>query len=350
MNTLTIVVPCFNEQDVFPETRRRLAALLQSLREQGLVAPTSHVLFVDDGSRDATWRLIEQAHRQSDDFDGLKLARNVGHQRALHAGLMHASGDLVISVDADLQDDLSVMADMIRMAAQGAQIVYGVRRNRDTDTLFKRATAQGYYRLLAAFQVDVVYNHADYRLMTRKAIEALRQYREVNLFLRGMVTQLGFATDKVYYDRAERFAGESKYPLSKMLALAWQGVTSFSALPLRMITFAGIVFALASLSLSFWALYVKLFTASAVPGWASLVVPTFFLGGIQLLCLGVVGEYVAKLYLESKRRPHYHVDRLTYREQESTREPARQAKAPRPHWVLERSAAPDRSEPAAQIE
>ncbi len=312
MKTLSIVVPCYNEEAVFPETRRRLAELLRQMRAEGLISSASHVLFVDDGSRDATWSLIAEANRDSRDFHGLKLARNVGHQRALYSGLMSADGDLVISVDADLQDDLNVMFEMVRLAAQGNEIVFGVRRRRDKDTFFKRFTAEGYYKLLDAFGVDVVFNHADYRLMSRKAIEALREYREVNLFLRGLVTQIGFSTSNVFYDREERFAGESKYPLSKMLALAWQGITSFSAVPLRLITMTGITIALISLSLSAWAMYIKLFTQTAVPGWASSVVPTFFLGGVQLLCLGVVGEYVAKIFLETKRRPHYHVDRLTY--------------------------------------
>lgn len=312
MKTLSIVVPCYNEEAVFPETCRRLAELLTRMEQQRLISADSHVLFVDDGSKDATWKLIDEASRSSKAFHGLKLARNVGHQRALYAGLMTATGDILISVDADLQDDLEVILQMVEQANQGSELVFGVRRKREKDTFFKRFTAEGYYKLLALFGVDVVFNHADYRLMSRKAIEALREYREVNLFLRGLVTQIGFTTSKVYYDREERFAGESKYPLSKMLALAWQGITSFSAVPLRLITMAGVMIALASLSLSAWAMYIKLFTQTAVPGWASSVVPVYFLGGVQLLCLGVVGEYVAKIYLESKHRPHFHIDRLTY--------------------------------------
>lgn len=305
---VSIVVPCYNEQAVLPEIAKRLVALLASLSDAGKVAPSSRIYFVDDGSKDGTWNLIESLAAESSAIKGIKLSRNCGHQIALLAGLLTVSGDAAISVDADLQDDLAAIEPMIDAFKNGSEIVYGVRKRRDTDTLLKRFTAKIYYRLLARLGVEIVFNHADYRLMGRRALKALSCYEEVNVFLRGLIPQLGFKTATVFYDRQERFAGESKYPLGKMLALAWNGVTSFSAAPLRLITGLGFVIALCSLALTVWALSVRLFGHSAVPGWASSVVPIYFLGGVQLFAIGLIGEYLAKTYLEAKRRPRFFIE------------------------------------------
>lgn len=307
---LGIVVPCFNEQEVLPETTTRLVALLQRMIAAAEVAPDSAIFFVDDGSHDATWADIGRSAASNALVCGIKLSRNRGHQNALLCGLMTAPGDLLVSVDADLQDDLEVIPQMVREYRKGAEIVYAVRRRRDTDTVFKRVTAEGYYRLLAALNVEVVFNHADYRLMSRMAVETLRSYPETHLFLRGLVPQLGFRSATVEFDRAERFAGESKYPLSKMLALALQGVTSFTAYPLRLITGAGFLISLVSIGFALWAVGVRLLTTDALPGWASTVIPMYFLGGVQLLGLGMIGEYLAKVFEASKQRPRYHVEAL----------------------------------------
>lgn len=281
------------------------------LRSDGRVAAASRVWLVDDGSRDATWSLIDAAAQADDSiFCGIKLSRNRGHQIALLAGLLTAHGDVTISVDADLQDDLEVIPQMLDRHAAGMDIVYGVRSSRATDTAFKRLSAEGYYRLLNRLGVEIVFNHADYRLMSRRAIEALRGFQERNLFLRGIIPQLGFPSAIVEYKREERFAGESKYPIGKMLSLAWQGVTSFSTVPLRVITSLGVLVSLLSLGLGLWALYVRIFGTEAVPGWASTVIPLFLLSGVQLLSLGVIGEYLAKIFLETKGRPLYFIETL----------------------------------------
>ena len=308
---LAVVVPCYNEEQVLEETFSRLGRLLADLIEQGAIAPESRAWFVDDGSRDRTWAMIDQASMQPLSlFRGVKLSRNRGHQIALLAGLMTAPGDAIISVDADLQDDLGVIPKMVDAFVKGSDIVYGVRSARTTDTAFKRATAEGYYKLLARLGVEIVFNHADYRLMSRRAIEALRDVPESNIFLRALIPQLGFPSSTVEYARSERFAGESKYPLRKMLALAWQGVTSFSAMPLRAITTMGALVSVLSLAMAFWALWVRLFGTEAVPGWASIVIPLFLLSGVQLLSLGVIGEYLAKVFVETKRRPLYFIDKI----------------------------------------
>jgi polyisoprenyl-phosphate glycosyltransferase len=311
MAQVSIVVPCFNEEIVLPETINHLKALLNNLVDNKMVEPGSHAVFIDDGSSDQTWQIIQEASRNSTLIQGIKLSRNRGHQNAVLAGLLDAKGDAVISIDADLQDDLDAIEKMIMAHRQGSDIVYGVRKSRDTDTFFKRLTAQGYYRLLERFGVEVIFNHADYRLMSRRAIEALREFNEVNLFLRGIIPQLGFPSTIVYYDRAERFAGESKYPLKKMLALAWQGITSFSTVPLRMITTLGFLISLGSFGITLWALFVRLFSEQSVPGWASTVVPIYLLGGVQLLSIGIIGEYLAKTYMETKRRPHFFIEDRT---------------------------------------
>ncbi|MBK9616813.1 MAG: glycosyltransferase family 2 protein [Uliginosibacterium sp.] len=306
---LSIIVPCYNEEAVLPETARRLAALLGELVSREKLSGDSHVVFVDDGSRDQTWSIIESLARDAPVYRGLKLSRNRSHQNALLAGLQHAQGDITISVDADLQDDLSAIEAMVDAHAAGADIVYGVRKRRDRDSFFKRASAEAYYRLLARFGLEVVFNHADYRLMSRRALAALARFGESNLFLRGIIPQLGFPSAIVYYDRAERFAGESKYPLRKMLAFAWQGISSFSAAPLHLVTGLGLLVSLGSMGFSAWALWVWLFTEHAVPGWTSTVVPLVFLGGVQLLSIGILGEYVAKIYSETKRRPAYFLEK-----------------------------------------
>jgi glycosyltransferase involved in cell wall biosynthesis len=306
---LGIVVPCYNEEEVLPETAKRLLELLERLSTAGLVSSDSATYFVDDGSKDRTWQLIEEMSNANARVHGIKLSRNRGHQNALMAGLFGAKGDVLVSIDADLQDDINVIEDMIRKHLEGYEIVYGVRKSRAMDSIFKKSTAEIYYKLLARMGVDIVYNHADYRLMGRRALDALEGYSEVNLFLRGVIPLLGFRTTTTYYDRSERFAGESKYPLKKMLALAMDGITSFSVVPLRMISMLGFMVSLFSIVMVAWVVYGKLFMNSAIPGWASSVIPIYFLGGIQLLSIGVLGEYVAKIYLETKRRPRYLIEK-----------------------------------------
>ena len=305
--SLAIVVPCFNEEDVLPETARRLGELLEQLIQNGQITSSSYACFVDDGSTDATWAIIKRLRHNSDRFGGLKLSRNRGHQNALLAGLLGVDGDLVISVDADLQDDLNAIHAMLIAAGDGADIVYGVRSTRVSDTMIKRVTAQTYYRVLRRLGVEIVFDHADFRLMTRRVIEELRQYDESNLFLRALIPQLGFQTSVVAYERAERFAGISKYPFRKMLALALEGVTSFSVSPLRIVTTLGVVTSIFALLLSAWALFVTLVLQATVPGWASVVIPVYLICGVQLLSLGVIGEYVGKIYMETKRRPRFHL-------------------------------------------
>lgn len=305
---LAVVVPCFNEQEVLPETNRRLLDLLTRLRGMDLVSEASSVHYVDDGSRDGTWALIEHLAKADPRVHGIKLSRNRGHQAALISGLLTVEGDAIVSIDADLQDDVSVIEAMVREYIGGAEVVYGVRDSRATDTGFKRSTALMYYGLLRRMGVDLVHNHADFRLMGRRAIEALREYGEVNMFLRGIVPMIGYRAATVKYDRAERFAGVSKYPLRKMLAFAVEGITSLSVVPLRLITLLGFVVSLFSFAMILFIVYGTLVMNAAIPGWASSVVPIYFLGGIQLLSIGILGEYVAKIYLETKRRPRYFIE------------------------------------------
>jgi len=305
---LCVVVPCYNEQEVLSESAKRLTAVLEGIVEAGLVHDKSHALFVDDGSRDDTWSLIEQTTRESRRAQGLKLSRNRGHQNAVFAGLMEGEGDIFISIDADLQDDVSVIGKMVRKYIEnGTDIVYGVRADRSSDSRFKRLTAEGYYRILSLMGVEAVFNHADFRLMSARAVRALGSYREVHLFLRGLVPLIGFKTATVEYNRSERFAGESKYPLRKMLSLAWEGITSFSARPLRMIFVAGAAVSFLSFIAAAFAVVASL-TGTTIAGWASLMVMVAFLGGIQLLSIGLIGEYIAKIYIEIKDRPRYFVD------------------------------------------
>jgi glycosyltransferase involved in cell wall biosynthesis len=305
---LSIVVPCYKEQAVLPETAARLSALLDDLIRNAKITADSQVILVDDGSPDATWEVIRQQNARDGRIRGLKLSANRGHQTALMAGLFAAEGEAIVSIDADLQDDVRAIEDMIDAYRGGADVVYGVRKSREADTAFKRSTAEWYYRLMASLGVKIIYNHADFRLMSRRAIEALKQYTEINLFLRGIVPLIGYRTATVYYVRAERFAGESKYPLRKMLGFALNGVTSFTAFPLRLIAMLGMIVSVFSIGMIAWALWVKLFTPDSLPGWASSVVPIYLLGGIQLFSIGVVGEYISKIYAETKRRPRYFID------------------------------------------
>lgn len=307
---LMVVIPCYNEEEVLPETSRRLVIKMSALVERGLIAQDSRVLLVDDGSRDRTWELITALNRENPLFEGVKLSRNRGHQNALLAGLMTAKGrcDMCISMDADLQDDMDAMDRFIEKYEEGCEVVYGVRNKRETDTVFKRETALMFYRLMKGLGVDITYNHADYRLMSSRALEALSQFGEVNLFLRGLAPLVGFQSDIVTYDRSERFAGESKYPFKKMLAFAIDGITSFSVKPLRLITTVGLVIFVVSLLMLLYTL-ISWIGGHAVLGWTSTLASIWMIGGIQLLSLGVIGEYVGKIYNETKRRPRFIIDR-----------------------------------------
>ncbi len=310
---LSLVIPCYNEEEALPHSATALEKLMSDLIVRGKISQHSNIWLVDDGSKDKTWKLIEDLATRSELFVGVKLSRNRGHQNALLAGLFSADGEAIISIDADLQDDLCVIEKMVDAYAAGYEIVYGVRKARDTDTWFKRWSALRYYGLLRGMGVDIIPNHADFRLMGRKSIDSLSQHNEVNLFLRGIIPQLGYRSTSVYYDRLDRIAGESKYPLSKMIKLALDGVTSFSPVPLRLIAALGAVVCLFSLAMVFWVLGVRLFTDKALPGWASTTVPIYLLGGIQLLCIGILGEYVAKIYSETKARPRFLIERVERR-------------------------------------
>lgn len=309
MTTLNLIVPCYNEEEVITETCSRLLALLERLIAASVVSDESRITFVDDGSRDRTWSIIETLHASNARCRGIKLSRNRGHQNALLAGLLVAEGDVLVSLDADLQDDIEAIPRMLEEHRKGAEIVFGVRHKRASDTFFKRFTARNYYKMLKALGVDILPGHADFRLMSRKTLDALKEFQEVNLFLRGIIPLLGFRTAIVEYERAARFAGTSKYPLAKMLAFAFDGITSFSAVPLQWSTRIGAILALGSLCFGAWAVYARLFTHLAVPGWASTVVPMYFLGGIQLLFLGVIGGYISKTYAETKHRPRFIIER-----------------------------------------
>ncbi|BCD63177.1 glycosyl transferase (plasmid) [Nitratiruptor sp. YY08-26] len=308
--TLAMVVPCYNEEEVLPTTINELEKLLDRLKSKGLVDEKSFICFVDDGSRDRTWELIQE-EAVKPHIKGLKLSRNYGHQNALLAGLFYAEGlcDAAVSMDADLQDDISVVEQMCQKYQKGYEIVYGVRKRRDTDTLFKRITAEGFYKVMRFMGVDIIENHADFRLMSKRALFWLKEFEEVNLFLRGIIPLLGLKSDKVYYDRKERLAGESKYPLKKMLAFAWDGITSFSVAPLRLITFLGIAVLVVSLLLSIWAILAKI-SGQAVSGWTSMMLIVLFLGGVQMLSIGIIGEYIGKIYKETKRRPRFFVEKI----------------------------------------
>ncbi|NGZ77198.1 glycosyltransferase family 2 protein [Saccharibacillus alkalitolerans] len=310
MDKLYLVIPCYNEEEVIGETAARLRSKMNALIARRLIAEDSRVVFVNDGSRDRTWTLIEELHRADPLFAGINLARNRGHQNALLAGLLTVKehADVVISLDADLQDDIGAIDEFVDKYRQGFDIVYGVRKAREKDTFFKRATAQGFYRLMSMMGAELVYNHADYRLMSRRALDGLAEFGEANLFLRGIVPLIGYPSAIVEYERSERFAGESKYPLKKMLAFALQGITSFSIKPIRMISALGFfIFAVSLIMLGYF-LSVH-FTGHTVPGWTTIAISVWAIGGLQLLGIGVIGEYIGKTYLETKRRPKFIVER-----------------------------------------
>lgn len=305
-NCLYIVVPCYNEQDVLLDTATRLRKKLLSLIGAQKVSDNSKIVFVNDGSADSTWNLICHLYEQDKIFLGIDLSRNRGHQNALLAGLMTAKeyADVVISIDADLQDDIDTMDEMLDKYYAGCDIVYGVRNSRRSDSLFKRASAVGYYRLMSLIGVEMIFNHADYRLMSRRAIEALSQFKEVNLFLRGIVPMIGYKSDKVYYERTKRLAGKSKYSVCKMLSLAFQGITSLSIKPIRMITVLGVAIFLLSIVMLVYIL-IRFFGGYTVTGWSSLIVSLWAIGGLVMLSIGIVGEYIGKIYLETKGRPKF---------------------------------------------
>ncbi len=307
---LYIVVPCYKEEAVLPETAKRLRAKLAALEKAGRIQHESRVLFVNDGSTDATWPMIQGLCTELDSpFAGVNLSRNRGHQNALLAGLDVASrcADVIISMDADLQDDIGAVDRMLDQYDAGFEIVYGVRSKRDTDTAFKRMTAEGFYRLMKLLGVNIVFNHADYRLMSRRAVQGLLAFPEVNLFLRGMVPLVGYASTSVEYERSERFAGESKYPLSKMLKLAFDGITSFSIKPIRMVLTAGLLVSVIGIAILIWSLVVKL-RGQDTAGWTSIMGSIWIIGGIQMLSIGLIGEYIGKVYAEVKRRPRYIIE------------------------------------------
>lgn len=304
--TLCIVVPCYNEEPVLHETGKQLIAKIEALIKKKTVSDSSRILFVNDGSKDKTWEIIKELHRDNPLVTGINLSRNRGHQNALLAGLMTAKqrADIVISMDADLQDDIAVVDQMLEKHQAGAEIVYGVRSSRQKDSWMKRTTAEGFYKFMRLMGVDVIFNHADYRLTSRKVLDELERYQEVNLFLRGIFPLVGFNSDVVYYERGERFAGESKYPLKKMLSFAWDGISSLSIKPLRFITALGICITILSIAILIYSLIVKIL-GSAVSGWTFTVCSIWLVGGIQTLSLGVIGEYIGKIYSETKARPRY---------------------------------------------
>lgn len=311
MKTIYLVIPCYNEEEVILETAKRLNEKMTTLIKSSFISDDSRVVFVDDGSRDKTWSMIEDLNKENKLFYGIKLSRNKGHQNALLAGLLSVKNlcDAAISLDADLQDDINAIDKFVEKFYNGCDVVYGVRSSRQKDTFFKRATAQGFYKFMETLGVDVVYNHADYRLMSKRALESLEDFKEVNLFLRGLVPLIGYKSDNVYYERNERLAGESKYPLKKMLAFAFEGITSLSIKPIRMVLSTGLIMFIGSViaMLYFIAIW---FMGKTVAGWTTIATSIWMIGGIQLLCLGVIGEYVGKIYLETKRRPKFIVDKF----------------------------------------
>ena len=305
-----IVSPCYNEELVLNETSMQLNKIIKDLVARKLISEKSFAVFIDDGSRDKTWSIIEDMSTQLTHIKGLKLAGNVGHQKALLAGLVtfKDEADALISIDADLQDDVRVIEEMIVKFKSGTDVIYGVRKARKADTFFKRNTALLFYRLMKMMKVNVIHNHADYRLCSNRVLKALAEFGEVNLFLRGIIPSIGFSKDVVYYDRLERFAGTSKYPFRKMAAFAWNGVTSFSNYPLKLVTIIGFVIFFLCLMMTGYAL-IALYTGNVVPGWLSTVLPMYFLGGVQLFCFGIIGEYIGKIYSEVKQRPRYFIDK-----------------------------------------
>lgn len=308
-NILYMVLPCYNEQEVLPETAKQLKDKYEYLISNNKISKLSRIVFVNDGSKDNTWSIIKSLHEENKLFSGINLSRNRGHQNALLAGLMTVKecADMVISMDADLQDDIGVIDDMIEEYKKGNDIVYGARSKRDTDTFFKRFTAESFYKLTNALGGEVVFNHADCRLMSKRALEGLAMYKEVNLFLRGIVPMIGYPSSIVTYERNERFAGESKYPLKKMLSFAMEGITSLSVKPIRLVTTGGIFVFLVSLIMMIYTLVIY-FMGQTVPGWSSILISVWLLGGLQMIALGVIGEYIGKIYMEAKERPRFIVE------------------------------------------
>ncbi len=319
--TLYLVIPCYNEQEVLHETARQLKEKMESLKSRNMISDKSRIVFVNDGSKDNTWSIIEELHQSDSIFRGIKLSRNKGHQNALMAGLMTVKNecDAAISLDADLQDDINAIDAMVEKFSEGCDIVYGVRSARKTDTFFKKFTAESFYKIMEKMGVEVTYNHADYRLMSKRALDALEQFKEVNLFLRGIVPMIGYKTDCVYYERKERFAGESKYPLKKMIAFAMEGITSLSIKPIGMITALGVgIFTISIIMLIYF--LVRHFIGQTVEGWTSLAVSVWAIGGLQLLAIGIIGEYIGKIYLETKARPKFIIEKYLKDENDSKEE------------------------------
>ena len=308
-NKLFVVIPCYNEEQVLNETTKRLKEKFNDLIKKKIISKDSRVMYVNDGSKDSTWDLIKSISEKEENFTGINLAHNRGHQNALVAGLLTAKNyaDVVISMDADLQDDINAIDEMLDKYNNGCEVVYGVRSARKTDTVFKRTTAEGFYKVMEMMGIEIVYNHADYRLTSKRVLDEFANYKEVNLFLRGIFPTIGFKSDKVYYERAERFAGESKYPLKKMLNFAWDGITSFSVKPLRMITSLGFIILFISLVIMIYSLVVK-FTGHTVAGWTFLTISIWFIGGLQMLSIGIIGEYIGKIYNETKARPRFIIE------------------------------------------
>lgn len=306
MKTLYVVIPCYNEEEVLNETTKRLKEKMTNLIDKKTISKDSRVMYVNDGSKDKTWELIKEINEKESLFTGITLSRNRGHQNALVAGLLTAKeyADVVISMDADLQDDINAIDEMLEKYENGCEIVYGVRSSRKKDTFFKKVTAEGFYKFMKLMGVDIVFNHADYRLTSKKVLDQFENYKEVNLFLRGIFPLIGYKTDVVYYERAERFAGESKYPLKKMLNFAWDGITSFSVKPLRFICSLGFIILFVSFIIMCYSLIQKL-TGNTVDGWTFIIISIWFIGGLQMLSIGIVGEYIGKIYNETKDRPRY---------------------------------------------
>jgi len=309
--TIAIVLPCYNEEEILLQTDKKIGAVMDHLINKKLISPGSSVVYVDDGSRDKTWELIQSRVDGSSNRVGIKFSRNFGHQSALLGGItsIYQKVDCIITIDADLQDDIGVIEDMIVKYRQGFEVVYGVRKKRDTDSAFKRKTAEGFYILMRRMGVNIIYNHADFRLASNRVCENLLQYGEVNLFLRGIFPLIGFNSTTVYYDRQERNAGQTKYPLMKMLGFALEGITSFSVKPLRIVSLIGIFIFFGSVLLSLYSLY-SYFFMGTVPGWTSVILPIYFLGGVQILCIGIIGEYLGKIYKEVKSRPRFIIETI----------------------------------------
>ncbi len=309
--SLTLVVPCYNEQDALPETIKELTALKSKLLNKGLINKNSKILFIDDGSSDKTWEIIKNNHVLDSSIIGIKLSTNFGHQNALLAGLLNVETDFCISLDADLQDDLNIIEEMILKHNEGAEIVYAKRSSRETDTFLKRITAEYYYKTLRNIGINIIDNHADFRLMSKKSLNILSEFKENNVFLRGIIPQIGLSTAIVEYERQSRNAGVSKYNIRKMFALALNGITSFSSAPLHTIFIIGAIISTSSILMALWAFIVKLTSDNAIPGWASTVIPIYFIGGIQLLSIGVLGIYISKIFDETKKRPRYIIENET---------------------------------------